>query len=883
MGEVYRARDTRLKRDVAIKVLLPEVAHDPERLARFEREAQILAALSHPNVAAIFGVEQTAETTALVLEFIDGPTLADRVAQGPLPVDEALPIAKQIADALEAAHEQSIIHRDLKPANIKVRDDGTVKVLDFGLAKLIEPIGAVVASSAALTQSPTITTPAMTQAGMILGTAAYMSPEQARGKPADKRADIWAFGAVLYEMLTARPPFPGEDVSHVLARVIDRDPDWSLLPPALPSSLRACLQRCLVKDPRQRMRDIGDVRLALEGAFQNDASPPPDRDSTRSPPIPLWRRLLPVVGLSVLVAGVAAAAVWLFMPPRRETMTRFVLTTPSDGPFLPSGRASLAIAPDGTVAYTSTGSIYVRRSGDLDPVPIRGSEGRDLNFAFFDPDGTFLGYVEGFALPHLLKRIPLVGGSATTIAQLRIQTYGASWGRGNTIVLGSDQGLLRVSGNGGSPEALTRVTQTGQSHRWPFVLPNGRSALFTLWSGSIEKSRLAVVSLETGVITPLALNGTSPVYSPTGHLVYLAGGSLHAVGFDANRLIVSHGEPVTVLENVSFGAGGGSQFRIAENGTLVYYTSPPISSPVTLALVDTTGQAQPLGVPGTAYDYPRVSPDGRWVAYQAEYTDGSDIAVFDIAGTTAPSRLTFGGGNKYPVWADGRRIVFQSNRDGNGGLFWQASDGTDTAERLTTSGKDESHIPDSVSRDGTWLTFTVVRGQASELWRVSLKTKKSEPLIVVPKARLAQSVLSPDGRWIAYQSTETGADEIFVQPFPPTGAKYQVPLGSGNHHPIWTSDGHALYYVPGPRQFARVPIATVPRFGFGTPEPFDLNRTARTGDPRQLRRLDIMPDGKRFVGIWPGELGSKPSPENERRIVMIINWGEELKRMASPK
>ena len=874
MGQVWRARDTQLNRDVALKVLPDSFANDPDRLARFTREAQTLAALNHPNIAAIYGIE----AHALVMELVEGEDLSQRIARGAIPLEEALPIAKQIAEALEAAHEQGIIHRDLKPANIKVRADGTVKVLDFGLAKAMDPAGA---SSADTASSPTLTARA-TQMGMILGTAAYMAPEQARGKSVDKRADIWAFGAVLYEMFTASQPFPGEGVSHVLARVIDRDPDWSLLPPALPASLRTCLQRCLVKDARQRMRDIGDVRLALEGAFQNDASPTPDRDSTRSSSIPLWQRLLPVVGLSVLLAGMAGMAVWLFMRPHPETMTKFVLTTPPDGPFVPSIRGGLAIASDGTVVYPSTGSIYVRRSGDLDPVPIRGSEGRDISFSFFDPDGTSVAYVEG-ARSFVLKRVPVVGGSATTIAQLRFPTYGASWGRGNTIVLGSDQGLFRVSANGGSPEALTRVTQTGESHRWPFVLPNGRNAVFTVWSGSVETTRLAVVSLETGTIAPLALNGTSPAYSPTGHLVYAVGGSLRAVGFDANRLIVSHDEPVTVLENIGIADTGRSQFRIAENGTLVYYTSPPVSSHVTLALVDTTGQAQPLGAPGTGYDYPRISPDGRWVAYQAEYTDGSDIAVFDIRGMTAPSRLTFGGGNKYPVWADGRRIIFQSNRDGNGGLFWQASDGTGTAERLTTSGKDESHIPDSVSRDGAWLTFTVVRGQASELWRLSLRTKKAESLIVVPKARVAQSVLSPDGRWIAYQSTETGADEIFVQPFPPTGAKYQVPSGSLNHHPIWTSDGHALYYVPGQRRFARVPITTAPRFGFGTPEAFDLNRTARTGGPTQLRRLDIMPDGKRFVGIWPGDLGSKPSQENDRRIVMILNWGEELKRMASPK
>ena len=882
MGEVYRATDTKLKRLVAIKVLPEALAGDPDRLARFQREAEVLASLNHQNIAQLLGLEESDGVRALVMELVEGPTLADRIAQGALPVDEALATAKQIAAALEAAHEQGITHRDLKPANVKVRPDGAVKVLDFGLAKLAEPASG---SNVAATMSPTLSLNA-TMAGVILGTAAYMAPEQARGKTVDKRADIWAFGAVLYEMLTGSQPFPGEDISHVLARVIDRDPDWSLLPPTLPPSLRTCLHRCLVKDPRQRLRDIGDVRLALEGAFETPAPPTLDRDSgVGSSPVPLWRRLLPAVGLSVLLSGLVGAAVWFLMRPAPGAVTRFVLTTPPDGPLNFSTRAAIGIAADGTVAYSSVRSIYLRRSGDVDPVSIRGSEGdRDLSVSspFFSPDGTSVGYVEGFAQPYLLKRIPAVGGPATTVAQFRVPLYGASWGRGNTIVLGSEGGLMRVSANGGSPEPLTRPTERGESHRWPFVLPNGQSALFTLWSGSVETARIAVASLETGAVTPLGLNGTSPTYSRTGHLVYATGGSLRAVGFDVERLIVTDDEPVTVLENVYIANAGASYFRIADNGTLVYYVSPPDSGGVTLALVDTAGQAQPIGVPGTGYQYSRVSRDGRWVAYQAEYTDGgADIAVFEIGGSTAPLQLTFDGVSQYPVWsADGRRIIFQSNRDGNPGLFWQTSDGAGAAERLTTSQKEEGHVPDSVSRDGDWLTFTVVRGQVDEIWRLSLKTKKAEPLIVLPNARVNQSVLSPDGRWIAYQSNALGEYEIFVEPMPPTGAKYQVPSGNGNHHPIWAPDSSALYYVPGPRLFARVSITT-PRFGFGAPESFELNRTARTGGPTQLRRLDIMPDGKRFVGIWPEDLGKQPLPDTERRIVVIQNWHEELNRQMS--
>ena len=878
MGEVYRATDTKLKRLVAIKVLPEALAGDPERLARFQREAEVLASLNHQNIAQLLGLEESDGVRALVMELVEGPTLADRIAQGALPVEEALAIAKQIAAALEAAHEQGITHRDLKPANVKVRPDGAVKVLDFGLAKLAEPAAG---SNITATMSPTLSLNA-TMAGVILGTTAYMAPEQARGKAVDKRADIWAFGAVLFEMVTGSQPFPGEDVSHVLARVIDRDPDWSVLPAALPASLRTCLQRCLVKDPRQRMRDIGDVRLALEGAFET--APSHLRTVAPSHQAPLWRRLLPTVGLSVLLSGLVGAAVWFLMRPEPGAVTRFVLTTPSEAPLFLTNRPPVAISPDGTVAYVSAEGVYLRRGGDVDPIPIRGSEGRDLALAspFFSPEGASVGFIEGFGPPYVLKRVPVSGGAATTIAQFRFLPYGVSWGRGNAIVIGSDQGLYRVSANGGAPEPLTRVTEKGESHRWPFVLPDGRRALFTLWSGSVDTSRIAAVSLETGAITPLGLSGTSPVYSNTGHLVYSGGGSLRAAPVEVDRLTIA-GESVAVLENVFVSTLGASFFQIAENGTLVYYSSPLASNRVTLALVDTAGQAQSIGVPGTVYQYNRVSRDGRWVTYNAEYSEGNtDVAVFEIGGSTTPSRLTFDGVSRYPVWsADGRRMIYQSNRDGGPGLFWQASDGTGAAERLTTSAKEETHLPDSVSHDGVWLTFTVVRGQESEVWRVSLKTKKAEPLIVVPDARVSQSVLSPDGQWIAYQSRVMEDTQIFVEPFPPTGTRYQVPPARDNHHPIWAPDSSALYYVPGPRQFARVPITTTPRFGFGAPESFELNRTARTGGPTQLRRLDIMPDGKRFVGIWPEDLGKQPSQDSERRIVVIQNWHEELKRQMS--
>ena len=878
MGEVYRATDTKLKRQVAIKVLPEALAADPERLARFQREAEVLASLNHQNIAHLHGLEETDGVRALVMELVEGPTLADRIAMGALPLDEALPIAKQIAAALEAAHEQGITHRDLKPANVKVRPDGTVKVLDFGLAKLAEPAAG---SNVTATLSPTLSLNA-TMAGVILGTAAYMAPEQARGKAVDKRADIWAFGTVLFEMLTASQLFPGEDVSHVLARVIDREPDWSLLPPALPQSVRTCLQRCLVKDPRQRIRDIGDVRLALEGAFESPTPSTSDRDSSGGVArVPLWRRLLPTVGASLLLSGAVGAAVWFLMRPEPRAVTRFVLTTPPESALDITTRTNLGIAPDGTVAYAGVRSIYVRRLGAVDPVLLHNVEGTLAASPFFSPDSTSIGFFEGRP-PYPLKRVPSAGGAATTIAQLGFAGFGASWGPDNTIVVGGAKGLVRVNALGGAVKPLTTVSSEKESHRWPFVLPNGRGVLFTVWSGSLDTSRIAVVSLDTGRVAPLGPTGTSPAYSPTGHLVYAANDALRAVGFDADRLTVSGGQEATVLENVHVNlTTGAAYYGVARNGTLVYYESPPVAGGVTLAIVDAAGKAQPIGLLGSGHDEPRMSADGRWVAYQTEYPEGTDIAVFEIGSKTAPVRLTFGGRNRSPRWShDGRRVIFQSDRDGDPALFWQLFDGTGQAERLTMSGKSETHIPDSVSKDGEWLTYTVVKGELSEVWRVSLRTKKAEPLIVIPKARVAQSVLSPDGRWIAYQSTIMSDTDIFVEPFPPTGARYQVPSVDDNHHPIWAPDSKALYFVPGPRLFGRVPFTTVPRVGFGTLESLDLNRTARTGPPNVLRRLDIMPDGKRFVGVWPGDLVTERA-DIERRMIVVQNWSEELKRLMS--
>ena len=889
MGQVYRARDTKLDRDVAIKILPEAFAHDADRLARFTREAKTLAALNHPNIAAIYGLEESAGVTALVMELVEGDDLSQRIKKGAIPIDEALPIAKQIAEALEAAHEQGIIHRDLKPANIKVRPDGTVKVLDFGLAKAMDPPAG---SSPNVSQSPTITTPAMTQAGMILGTAAYMAPEQARGKPVDKRADIWAFGAVLFEMLTGTRAFGGDDVAETLANVINKEPAWDALSPAVPTHVRQTLRLCLKKSTRERVPDIGAVRLALGGAFEaTEPSTSTYADAIAAPPgVPPGRRRLLSAGLAVgLAAGLSGLAVWIAKRDEPVAVARFVLTaTPDASMAAVNTWRQLAIAPDGSVAYGAGEGIYLRRVGEVNPVLVRGAQsGRG---PFFSPDGRSLGF---FTTSGILSQVSLLGGVGSPIltaeptetrnpSNERDDLGGASWGPRDVIVLGSvSGGLSRVNAAEGTQAPLTQVGADGESHRWPYVLPDGRGVLFTVWTGDADTARIAVCSLETGKVTELVRGGTSPGYSPTGHLMYAAGGTLRAVRFDAERLTMT-GDATPVVENVFVSSSGAAYYGIADVGTLVYFASTEVDGADTLALVDASGQAQALGVPGgrAGYGHPRVSPKGDRVAYTARYTEGDDITLYEIGTDAAPQRLTFGGGHRYPVWsADGRRVMFQSEGEGAGGIFSQAIDGAGPVERLTTPADGERHIPDSASSDGRWLTFTAVRDRASEVWRLAFASREAAPLVVSPGARIAQSAFSPNGQWLAYQSTETGEDEIFVQPFPPNGAKYQLPSLHDNHHPLWAPDGRSLFFVPGPALFARVSVETTPTFRFGNPVSLNLNRTGRTGPPTELRRLDIMPDGQRFVGIWPDALLGESPKVSDRRLILVLNWHEELKRL----
>ena len=779
MGEVYRARDTNLDRDVAIKVLPEAFTSDPDRLARFEREAKVLASLNHPNIGAIYGLEKSGDTRALVLELVEGPTLAERIKQGPIPVDEALPIAKQIAEALEAAHEAGVIHRDLKPANVVVKDDGTVKVLDFGLAKALDPN-----PTGDPSQSPTLTA-AATQMGVIMRTAAYMSPEQARGKPVDKRADIWAFGVVLLEMLTGRKVFEGEDVSMTLSSVLQRDPDWGLLPTTVSPVLTVFLRQCLAKDPNERVHDVADVRLAMSGAFDTIALA--SSAETAVPHLQVWQRPVAVTLIAVCTAAVASLAVWAMMRPDVVPLSlmRFAIVPPDTAPLdLPGNLHDLAISPDGTaVVYQSLGfQLHLRPIDQLVGGAVRGGELADG--PFFSSDGEWIGFVDPAALTTLQK-VPIFGGPAVTVTDSPEPILGASWGADDQIVFGTfTSGLFRVPGGGGEPEALTTLdTEQGEmTHRWPFIIPDRDAVLFVIASGApLPNGQLAVLDLDTGEVTRLGLAGVSPHYVSTGHLVYAAeDGSVRAVPFDAASLDVT-GNPVPLVEGVSVKGSGAANFSISENGQFVYVpgdAAAGLNLTSRLVVTGRNGAGTLLAdIEGLAW-YPRFSPDGARVAVAVAQSPGNntdaDLWVLDVERGTR-TRLTFGGSNYrfYPVWSpDGTRLAYADTATDPNRVLVTSADGSGETETLLD--RDERQFPMSWSPDGSALAlYRSVDGLANrDLEILSMEDGDSTPVPFLSTPFEERGVsFSPNGRWLAYVSNESGQDEIYVRPYPGPGGE----------------------------------------------------------------------------------------------------------------
>ena len=854
MGQVYQATDTKLNRQVALKILPEAFASDPDRLARFQREAQVLASLNHPNIAQIHGLEEADDTRALVLELVEGPTLADRIKQGPIPVDEALPIAKQIAEALEAAHEAGVIHRDLKPANIKLKPDGTVKVLDFGLAKALDatPEGDP-------SQSPTLTA-AATKAGVILGTAAYMSPEQATGKPVDKRADVWSFGAVLFEMVTGQRAFAGGDVTEVLASVLAREPDWALLPHTLSPVLGAYLRRCFHKDPKQRVPDIAAMRLAMEGAFE---SPSAASEAIAALTLKVWQRAATLLGIGLVVALVGSLAVWSTTRPEPPPLTRFEVTTPNDvGNQFGIG---FALSPDGrTLVFIGTGPdgnrLYRRSLDEAQPVPIAATE--EPYRPFFSPDGEWVGYFEG-NIEGTLKKVRLDGTSSpAALAPVPGAWASAGWSEDNEIVFGSHLGLWRVAATGGDAKSI-QLPDSDEAPRWLDLLPGGQAVLGT--TGRLPDTEIVVVDLTTGKVTPL-LAGASPRYVATGHLVFWRDYRLWAVTFDTERH-VTLGSPVVVVESVAANtvANGLAMFTTG-GGSLVHDTTGREATDRSLVWVSRDGNEQPIEAEADLYLQPRLSPDGNRIAIEIA-DEEHDIHILDLQ-ERRWTRLTLHlARDTNPVWTlTGDRILFTSHREGSGSLFSKAADSTGQSQRILEAPADHQFLPYAWSDSGRRLVINEQGDGNADVGVVSMDPEPAlEPLLAEPFAEVEPS-LSPDGRWIVYRSLEPGFSGIVVRPFPDVeNGKWLISSEAFVEDPLWSPNGGEIFYISSGRMMS-VRVRTQPAFSHDDPEPLFQGRyLCCIGVP-----YDVAADG-RFLMLKRGGLFAP--------MIFVENWTEELKRV----
>jgi len=881
MGEVYRARDTKLNRNVALKVLPAGLADDADRLIRFEREAQALAALNHPNIAQVYSVEHGAAGPALVMELVEGPTLEDTIsgAPGPQPrgasaglegpalqVTDALAIARQIVDALEAAHERGIVHRDLKPANIKITPDGVVKVLDFGLAKALDASASDLRTPGPSDRGSTMTSPAMTAMGVILGTAAYMAPEQARGRPVDRRADIWAFGVVLYEMLTRRQPFSGDTVSDVLAAVLTRELDWAALPPRTPAGVRRLLARCLERDPKRRLRDIGDARWDLDA---EDRAEPAASDSARRP--------RPAFGWLPWVVAAAGAGVALLAISTRPSVRPasaegfFTIDLPADAALVTNDVPSrsegpLAISPDGRhVVYVapngSRTQLYVRTMTDLTPRALPGTDGARL--PFFSPDGQAI----GFFADGKLKRTALAGGTPATLADAPGGT-GASWGTNGEIVFApTGEGLFVVPEAGGAPRRLTALDAAAGDdwHGLPQLLPGGL-LLFTVVAWSRETSEIVVLDVDTGERRLVQEDTYFARYVPAadggaGHLVFVRDGALMAAPFDP-ATDARAGTPVAIIQGVRT-----AQFAISANGVLVYAPGPGHAPDYSLVWVDRAGVVTPINDLARGYEDLHLSPDGRQVALTIEESGVDSPAHVWLAGTERGtlSRLTFDGLSRDPVFApDGQSVVFGSKRgESTFGLYVQRLDGQSPAELLWASPVPIWPDPQSWTPDGGTVVFTTKGAQtADDIWTVSLDDSTARAWLETPAIEWAGR-LSPDGRWMAYVSTESGRDDVYVRPFPGPGTKRLVSV-NGGINPIWSRDGRELFYRRDDEVLV-VEIDTTAGFTAGKPVVMFSGRYRMTG-----RDFDVSPDGRRFVMMLANE------PRTTATMRVLLNWWQAM-------
>ena len=873
MGEVYRATDGKLHRDVALKVLPVAFASDADRMARFQREAQVLASLNHPNIAAIYGLEESAGVRALAMELVEGPTLAERIAQGPLPMEEALTLARQIAEALEYAHEHGVIHRDLKPANIKITPDGSVKILDFGLAKAMQGDSA---SGGDPSSSPTLTMGA-TRAGLILGTAAYMSPEQAKGKPVDRRADIWAFGVLLYEMLGGKQAFPGETASDSMAAVITLDPSWTALPGSVPRRIRELLQRCLTKDSKSRLRDIGEARIRIEQELahsETDAEAPAAPGAAKARAA-VWSYLPWAVAVLALVA--AATVYFRPAPVPSGQPARFSVVMPPNVRLAGGQAPNIAISADGQLivfvgSREGQEQLYLRRINALEVTPVPGSDGAAS--PFFSPDGQWIAFFAG----GKLKKVVLPGGTPVSLADAPDHRGGA-WLADDTIVYspGPTSGLLRFPASGGEAQVLTRPVEekNERTHRWPCALPGGRVVLFTVGTKNstenYDDAEIDAVEVASGVRKRILANARMAQYLPAaGHLVFAREDALYALPFDAERL-ATRGNPAIVAQGVlGEKTTGASFFSLSQTGTIALVPGAQAFTDRLVAWVDFTGKQTQLPMPPRLYWEPKLSPDGRQIVMDVTEGAATHIWVYDIERKT-PSRLTFTASEYAPIWSgDGRRVIYTKELpDGKYEVVWRLADGTGDEEVLYAL--DRGVAPTSASADGKWLALTVFDPQNQrDIYVMPLAgQRQAVPFIKTPTDEHV-GIFSPDGRWMLYSSSETGRYEMYVKQFPSGGGRWQI-SSEGGGEGRWSSDGKQIIFSLGGRFFGvTVEVGSTlragsPRFLFDTGRsPFN----AISGSSFSLSR-----DGKRILQAIP------LSQEAARTdLVVATNWAAEVRR-----
>ena len=875
MGEVYKAKDTRLDRTVAIKVLPEHLAESPERKARFEREAKAISQLNHPHICTLYDVGEQDGIDYLVMEYIEGETLAERLKKGALPLNEALEYGIQIADGLDTAHRAGIVHRDLKPGNAMLTKSG-IKLLDFGLAKVLAEEAESGASDAPTRQKD------LTKEQALIGTLQYMAPEQLESKTADARTDIFALGVVLYEMLTGRKAFGGKSQASLIGAIMTSDPPAiSQLQAMSPPALDHVVKTCLAKEPDGRWQSASDVMRELQWIAEggSEAGVPFVAPAGRR----ISGRLGVGMGLGTIAVGLLAGVVaWSLKPPEPRPITRFDYELPEDQRFSGIWDSVVAVSRDGSqFVYLANQQLYLRSMDEIEVRPIQGTTEGQITSPFFSPDGQWVAYWS--PRDRQLKKIAISGGAPVTLCDAT-NPFGASWGADDTILFGQPEGIMRVSANGGNPELLV-ATEEGEQVHGPQMLPDGESLLFTITNVAgqtrWDEAQIVAESLESGERKVLWTGGSDARYVPTGHLVYALEDVLFAIPFDLASLEVTGG-PVPVVEGVQRAVGlainaATANYDLSASGSLVYVAVHVLTFPERiLALVDRNGEVAPLNAPPAQYLSPRLSPDGQKLAVQTLEDEGDDIWIYDLSDDKAIQQLTFEGDNQRPVWTpDSKRVTFASDRDGTMSIYWQPADGSGMAERLTTAEAGTNHWPASWSPDSLILSFMTEREGDWDIWTLS-PDGEAESLYDIPETLQMGPEFSPDGKWLAYSSGAIGAQDIYVEPFPPTGARRRISQETG-FWPLWSPDGSELFYrrtiTSGDRTLKAVDVATEPNFAFRNEKTLPLEGFILGS---RYRDYDITADGRQFLMVFPATQAESSEPPRPQ-INIVLNWFEELK------